>query len=221
MPDITQRHQPSGGALVERMRHGGRRAQLELVDAIAAHVRRTLYRLLGSQAPIELLLEAALLRALSDALEYDTRQPLTLWAQGIAVRSAMSFLGGVRARRQSPPSPDTGHTVRGLLDRVHSRLRDLPPEDQVAFALLHVEGRPLAEAALLMRAQPPTVRKCAERAQQRLLFLARSDRMIAAYLRISGLLCEAARRLEHVPAGPAPRDPVCERIASRLSALSI
>jgi DNA-directed RNA polymerase specialized sigma24 family protein len=202
---------------VERVRQGGRGAQLELVDAIAAPVRRTLYRLLGSQAPNELLLETVLLRALSEALESDRRQPLVLWAQGIAVRSAMRFLGRVREPRQGPPPAKTEHTVRRLLDRVHARLRDLSPEDQVAFALLHVEGRPLEEAALLMRAQPLTVRRCAERAQQRLLFLARGDQMIATYLRISGLLCEAARRFGQVTAGSAALDPVCERIASRLS----
>jgi DNA-directed RNA polymerase specialized sigma24 family protein len=221
MLDTVNRPQASGYALVERARQGGRRAQLELVGAIAAPVRCTLYRLLGSQAPIELLLEATLLRAISGPVEYDQRQPLVLWAQGIAVRIALSFLSGVRKPRQGPPPPETEHTVRGLLDRVHSRLRDLSPEDQVAFALLHVEGRPLEEAALLMRVQPLAVRRCAERAQQRLLFLARGDQMIATYLRLSGLLCEAARRLGQVTAGSAPHDPVCARIASRLSVLSV
>jgi DNA-directed RNA polymerase specialized sigma24 family protein len=220
MLDTRMTDQTCGDVLLERVRQGGRRAQLELVDTLAAPVRHTLYRLLGSQAPIELLLEAALLRALSEAVEYDARQPLVLWAQGIAVRTAMSFLGGVREPRQGPPPPQTDHTVRGLLDRVHSRLRDLSPEDQVAFALLHLEGRPLEEAALLMRAQPLTVRRCAERAQQRLLFLARGDQRIATYLRLSGLLREAARRLGQVT-GSAPLDPIRARIASRLSWVSL
>jgi DNA-directed RNA polymerase specialized sigma24 family protein len=183
-------------------------------------VHRTLYRLLGSQAPIELLLEAALLRALCEAVDYDGRQPLALWAQGIAVRNAWSFLSGVREPRQAPPPSRKDHSVRGMLDRVHSRLRDLPPEDQVAFALLHVEGRPLDEAALLMRAQQPTVRRCAERAEQRLLLLARGDQVIAAYLRISRLLCAAARRFEQAPVGSAALHAVCERIASRLAEAS-
>ena len=189
-------------------------AQLEFLDMIGASMHESLFRLLGGDAPLEQLLEVALLRAINLAGEYVGHEPLALWVEGIAVQIATAYLCGVRVRGPELPAaqPGAGVSVRELLARVRSRLRRLPAEDQVAFALLNLDGRSLLEASRLMNAAPVVVRQRAARAGQQLLFAARRDRMIATYLR----LAERLRAL----AGRVQRERECKRHRSSLRQVS-
>jgi DNA-directed RNA polymerase specialized sigma24 family protein len=194
--------------LMASVARGQRQAQLELLERVGPGMQRTLHRLVGNDAPIEPLLEAALLRAVNRAPEYTGVEPLALWAQGIAVQLAMSYLGG--APPPSPPAapngaeagaelpPKSPPKVCDLLGRVHAILRRMRPEEQVAFALLDLDGRSLRDASSLTGSSPVVVRERASRARRHLLFVARSDRLIAGYVRLSDQLRKLAARLHRL-----------------------
>jgi DNA-directed RNA polymerase specialized sigma24 family protein len=199
---------PGALELTARAGRGERPAQLALLGAIAASVERLLYRVLGGDAPLAPLLEAALLRAINHAAEYAGDEPLATWAERLAVQVATAYLCGARPAETEPrgPANDVGGSVRTLLARVHARLRRVRPEERVAFALLELDGRSLLDAARLLGAAPGVVRQRAARARRHLLFAARRDRTIAAYLQLSERLRALAARLQR------------ERPASRPSA---
>jgi len=182
--------------LMARVSRGQHRAQLEFLQVVGLGIQRTLHRLVGAEAPIEPLLETALLRAINRAPEYLGDEPLALWAQSIAVQVATAYLSAPNTSisRSSDADAEISPKVRDLLSRVHVRLRKMRPEEQVAFALLELDGRSLGEASSLTRASPIVVRQRAERARRQLLFAARSDRMIAGYVRLADQLRKLAVR---------------------------
>jgi DNA-directed RNA polymerase specialized sigma24 family protein len=188
--------------LMARVCLGQRGAQRELLEAVGLGMQRTLHRLVGAAAPIEPLLETSLLRAVNRAPEYTGQEPLVLWAQSLAVQVATSYLGGAPSEPESPHAAESetelAPKIRDLVARVHAILRRMRPEEQVAFALLELDGRSLGEASSLMRASPIVVRERAARARRRLLFAARSDRLIAGYVRLADQLRRLAGRLHRL-----------------------
>jgi len=208
--------------LMAHVSRGRRAAQLALLDAVGACMERTLHRLLGCDAPLEPLLEAALLRALNLAPDYAASEPLALWADRIAVQVATEYLSGPRPVGLDPARAGVGadpSSVRALLGCVQWRLRRVRPEEHVAFALLDLDGRSLLEASRLTGAAPIVVRQRAERARRHLLFAARRDRTIAAYLQLSERLRALAARLQRNRPGGEPRRGVRRLHESVVSAL--
>jgi RNA polymerase sigma factor (sigma-70 family) len=207
--------------LMARVARGQRGAPLELFRSVAPGMHRTLHRLVGGGAPLEPLLEAALVRAVRRAHEYTGAEPLALWAECIAVQVATSYLVG------AAPSPECANAdtsaspaapalkVADLLSRVHAILRKMRPEEQVAFALLELDGRSLREASSLLGASPSVVRQRASRARRQLLFAARSDRLIAGYVRLADSLRRIAGRLNRLRSAP-PRDSSLDRVQGRV-----
>jgi DNA-directed RNA polymerase specialized sigma24 family protein len=188
--------------LMASVSRGQLRAQLEFLETVGLAIQRTLHRLVGAEAPIEPLLEAALLRAINRAAEYVGDEPLVLWAQSSAVQVATTYLGGPKPAAPSAApleaEPELTPKVRDLLGRVRAQLRNMRPEEQVAFALLDLDGRSLDEASRLTRASPIVVRQRACRARRQLLFAARHDRLIAGYLRLADPLRKLAARLQQL-----------------------
>lgn len=189
--------------LMERVGRGQRRAQIEFLETVGLAMQRTLHRLVGAEAPLEPLLETALLRAINHAPEYVGDEPLVLWAQTSAVQVATSYLGANPAAPTPTPAPgeaepDLTPKVGDLLSRVRAQLRRMRPEEQVAFALLDLDGRSLREASSLTRASPIVVRQRAWRARRHLLFAARHDRLIAGYVRLAEPLRKLAARLQRL-----------------------
>lgn len=188
--------------LMDGVTRGQRRAQLEFLETVGLAMQRTLHRLVGNEAPIEPLLEAALLRAINRAAEYAGDEPLVLWAQTSAVQVATTYLAGPNPA--APPGTDVeteaelSPKVRDLLSRVRTMLRKMRPEEQVAFALLDLDGRSLGEASSLTRSSPMVVRQRAWRARRQLLFAARHDRLIAGYVRLADPLRRLAARLHQL-----------------------
>jgi DNA-directed RNA polymerase specialized sigma24 family protein len=193
--------EPASLQLMAEVCSGQRAAQRALLEAIDGRAQRTLYRLLGRDAPLEPLLEAVLMRAIARASEYDGDEPLTLWADRAVVQVAMSYLSSARPIEPRPAVTEASASVRELLSRVQSLLRRVRPEEHVAFALLELDGRPLLEVAVLVLAAPMVVRQRAERARRQLLFAARRDRTLVAYLRLSERLRELAANVPHRSGG--------------------
>lgn len=193
-PGTNFRHE----MLVAIAARGARGAPPEWMTFVGGRVRRTLYRLLGPAAPMELLLERAMAEAAAGWSKYAGDEPVSIWAQRIAVDVALQHLargGAAGGERHCCESARPGG-VREVLATVYASMQKTRPMEQVAFALLELDGRSLSEAAAILGAPAMVVRQRAWRVRRHLLFAARGDRLIARYVRLGARLAALARRLD-------------------------
>lgn len=184
--------------LVAIAARGERGAPPEWMKFVGGRLQRTLDRLLGPTAPVELLLERAMAEAAASWSKYAGDEPVSIWAQRIAIDVAVRHLasgGGAVNDSHCCVNARPGG-VREVLATLYAALQKTRPMEQVAFALLELDGRSLSEAAVILRAPPMVVRQRAWRVRRHLLFAARGDRLIARYLRIAARLGALARRLD-------------------------
>jgi DNA-directed RNA polymerase specialized sigma24 family protein len=186
--------------LVEMSVRGTRSAGTKWMKLVGCELERTLKCLLGPDAPLEPLLESARFQALS-AWPPPVDQPLSVWVQRIAGGVALGHLKG------QPAAPGEGTThparpggIREVLSNLYARLRAMPPQEQLAFALLELNGSSVSEAATVLRVSPTAIRRWAARVRRQLLFAARRDRLLLRYLCIALRLQGLSRRLDRAPA---------------------
>lgn len=179
-----------------------RSAQRSLRDARAACsvgqqlsssvLERTLQRLLGPSAPLDALLESALVEALGS--ESARGEPTSLRAlQRIAAGVALGYLKSTPFGSPEPHERARRGSVRETLFHLHGWLRSSRAEEQLAFTLLELSASPLLEVAAILRVSPTVVREGAARIRRQLLFAARSDRLLARYLRLEPRLVSLLR----------------------------
>lgn len=137
----------------------------------------------------------------------------TLWSQRIATGVAFGHLKNTERAPLEEPSPARTVRLRELLRHVHAWLRTARPPEQLAFALLELNGSSVSEAALILRAAPSVVRTRAAFLRRQLTFAARRDLQLARYLRLGPRLQALLRHWDRaeLSALPGPR-------RSRLSA---
>jgi DNA-directed RNA polymerase specialized sigma24 family protein len=141
------------------------------------------------------LLESGRFEALSSWPPHGD-QPLALWVQRIASGVALGYLKG---QTQAPLEAAAGTRaggVREVLANLYGRLRALRPQEQLAFALLELNGSSVSEAAAVLRVPPAVVRQRAALVWRQLLFAARSDRLLLRYLCIALRLQALTRRYD-------------------------
>ena len=137
---------PAKWTLVERVRNGDPGALAELFHAHSRTVHRVAYRITGSAADADDVLQDVFL-ALPEALgNYDEAGNLEGWIKGIAVRRSLMALRKEKHRRevslsgmQYAPRPDGPEP---MVDRValERALEDLPDPLKVVFVLKEIEG---------------------------------------------------------------------------------
>jgi RNA polymerase sigma-70 factor (ECF subfamily) len=148
----------SDGAHVDRVRAGDSDAFRELVDRYARRVFRVAYRMTGSQADADDVVQETFLRAYRRLSQFESRADFGTWLYRIAVNCAHDVL---RARRTSPLPDgvplDPGALVStaasperlaesGLLrDRLARALESLSAAERAAFVLRHSEGWTISE----------------------------------------------------------------------------
>jgi DNA-directed RNA polymerase specialized sigma24 family protein len=161
---------------------GTRSASPEWSKLVGSLLERTLQRLLGPEAPQELLLEGALFEALSS---WPPRgdQTITLWGQRIAVGVAHGYLKSAASSPETAPSASAG-SLREAITHLHRWLRAARRDEQLAFALLELNASSVAEASAILGVAPAVVRQRAAFLRRQLLFAARGDRLLARYLRL-------------------------------------
>jgi len=175
---------------------GDRSAQRTIFRQLKGSLHSTLYRVLGSNAHMEDLLQKtflALFRALPFYLGED---PLTLWSDRITLRVAGQHLREQRSidtggTSRSEPGPtlrfvtstqDAAEHRRGVA-RLYEQLRRLRPEQQIAFALFELDGRSLEEVAELTGVSLAQARNRTSSARASLWVAARGDEALAQCLR--------------------------------------
>lgn len=170
------------GLRVELAVRGTRSPSPEWSKLVGSLLERTLQRLLGPEAPQELLLESALFEGLSS---WPPRgdQTLTLWSQRVAVGVAFGYLKSTDSSPQIAASAPSG-SLREALTHLYRWLRAARQHEQLAFALLELNANSVAEASAILRVAPAVVRQRAAFLRRQLLFAARGDRLLARYLRL-------------------------------------
>jgi len=180
---------------------GDRAAQRGLFRQLKGALHGTLYRVLGSNAHMEELLQKTFLAVFRALPFYHGEDPLTLWADRIALRVARQHLREPRSH-DGGESPEPGPSLRLVTSsndaaqhrcgvaRLYAQLRRLEPETQIAFALLELDARPLAQVAELTGVSTTQAGQRIRQARAHLWAAARGDQMLAQCLREQ----EAAQR---------------------------
>lgn len=151
---------------------------------VCRNLERVLGRLLGPDVPLAPLLEEAQLQAL-DAWPPPEDEPLSVWLRCIATAVALAHLTTGSLRPSEPPSPPRAGSLREVLSHLYARLRAMPPHEQLAFALLELDGASVNEAAAVQRVAPTTILQRVVRVRHQLSFAARRDRLLLRYLCIA------------------------------------
>lgn len=137
---------PAKWTLVERVRNGDPTALAELYHVHARAVHKVAYRITGSAADADDVLQDIFL-ALPEALaNYDEAGNLEGWIKGIAVRRSLMALRKEKLRREVSLSgmqyPGRQEAADPAVDRValERALDDLPDPLRVVFVLKEIEG---------------------------------------------------------------------------------
>ncbi|MBI4546287.1 MAG: sigma-70 family RNA polymerase sigma factor [Gemmatimonadetes bacterium] len=151
---MSERHWSA--ALVEAVRAGAPEALDELYRAYSPLVHRLAYRIIGSAADADDVLQDVFL-GLPEALRsYEGRAALGEWIRRVAIRTALMRLRSYERRRedalQGTNYSVTDRSVAGMVDRLalQRALDTLPEELRVVFVLKEMEGYPHAEIAHIL-----------------------------------------------------------------------
>jgi len=176
---------------------GDRVAQRTLFRRLKGALHALLYRVLGANTHMEELLQKTFLSVFRALPFYRGEEPLTLWAERIALRVAGQHLREQRTLEGAAdaPSMEPGPSLRWAMSthdgaqhrrgvaRLYEQLRRLGPEHQIAFALFELDARSLEELAALTGVSSAQAERQVTRARARLWDAARFDAALARCLR--------------------------------------
>jgi RNA polymerase sigma-70 factor, ECF subfamily len=139
-----------------------------LVERHSRYVFNVAYRLTGSAADAEDVVQTAFLRAYQQLSRFEARADFRTWLHRITVNCAIDLIRGRRHREvghdpddleaqsagntgtQESPGPDRLLLSTEIRDRVAAGMGQLSASERLAFTLRHVEGLPIREVALAM-----------------------------------------------------------------------
>ncbi len=178
--------------LVERCLTGDHAAERELFRAHRKRVHATLYRILGSNASMDDLLQEAFLNVFRSLRTYRGEASLGTWIDRCTVRVAYAFISQRRSRPvqlelvHDAPSDDATAEQRTLAREaarhLYEALDRMDPKLRLSFTLHAIDGRPLQEVAELMEASLVATKTRVWRARRELAERARRDPVLAGFL---------------------------------------
>lgn len=180
-------------ALAQRCVAGDRAAQRELFDREVRRVHSSLFRILGSNAQMDDLMQEAFFEVFRSLKTFRGESSLRTWIDRCTVRVAYAYLSNKRRRTlpqlelvpdvpDGDPSAEERVLAREAARRLYSELDRLEPTHRLAFTLHAVEGRALQEVAHLMGATLVATKSRVWRARQALEKRARRDPLLARFL---------------------------------------
>jgi RNA polymerase sigma-70 factor (ECF subfamily) len=191
---VASTNYSSDATLARRAASGDRGAQQQLFLQLKGAVHATLYRVVGSNAHMEDLLQESFLAVFRALPSYRGEAKLTTWADRIAVRVAFHYLRRNSSLRAGDRSPDTAPSLRLVtsaedtaehrqgVTRLYAQLRRLKPEYQIAFALFELDGRSIEEVAEITGVSLVAAKSRISRARRKLWDAARRDDVLTNYL---------------------------------------
>lgn len=177
--------------LIRRCRAGDRRALHKLFDRERSRVHRVLYRVVGSNAHMDDLLQDTFLEVFRSLPSFRGESSLRTWIDRCAVRVAYAHF---RRKARSPglepvqdvssgaPSPEERSSRREAVRRLYAELDKLEPRQRVAFTLFAFEGRSLREIADIMDSTLTTAKLRTWRARRILRSRAEKDPLLSEFL---------------------------------------
>ncbi len=177
--------------LVAGCKAGDPAAFRQLFDRERVRVHRLLFRVVGSNAAMDDLLQDSFLEVFRSLPSFRGDSSLRTWIDRCAVRVAFAhfrrkarvpFLEPVNDIGIEGPTPEDRTSGREALRRFYSELERLEPRQRMAFTLFHVEGRSLREIARLMDSTLATAKVRAWRARRTLESRAKKDPILSEFL---------------------------------------
>jgi RNA polymerase sigma-70 factor (ECF subfamily) len=171
--------------LVHGIRAGNAAAMAEFHTRFSAQVERILWGIMGPDHELADLHHDVFVRALQSIEGLKDPEALHGWMNSIAVHTARSaiekrisrrrwtaLLGPRAAPEPARPDPTGQLDAREALRAVHALLAELPVDDRVAFALRHLDGLELADAAEACETSLATLKRRLARAEAKFAKLA-------------------------------------------------
>ena len=161
--------------LVKAARSGSEAAFLELFDEHRLPLYRFAYRMTGSVADAEDIVQECFLELLRPGCSYNPAvTPVGTYLFGVVRNQALKRLAksatAAQGERASSPDASPEHQVlRVELEEVVARaVMDLPVGQREALILAHYEQMAIAEIAQVMEIEPTTVKSRLQRARAQL-----------------------------------------------------
>jgi RNA polymerase sigma-70 factor (ECF subfamily) len=177
--------------LAERCVSGDAAAQMDVFRAHKRRVHATLYRILGSNADIDDLVQETFIAIFRSLHTFRGEATLATWMDRIAVRVAYAHF----AKRNKPvqvhlslvtapceASAEDRSLAREAARRLYAIIEHLGPNQRLAYTLHVIDGRPIAEVARVMNASAVTTKVRAWRARSIVEKRARHDALLASYV---------------------------------------
>lgn len=178
--------------LAQRCCAGDSRAQRDLFHREKRRVHATLYRVLGSNADMDDLVQEAFLEIFRGLAAFRGEASLTTWINRVAVRVAYAHiakrkpapvsLAVVREPAAGDASAEQRAIHREAARRLYAALEKIEPRQRIAFLLHVVEGWPVADVAAAMEATAVATRVRVWRARRFVEQAARRDPSLVEFL---------------------------------------
>lgn len=169
--------------LVDQVRAGNTDAFREIVERHSSRLFKVAYRLTGSEANADDVVQETMLRAYRNIHRFDARSQVGTWLYRIAVNCSMDLMRreSRRTAREiseakvelaslatSEPHPDRLAESGELGDLVGNVLGELSTTERTAFVLRHFEGYTSVEIGQLLGMRPGATRNAVFRAIKKL-----------------------------------------------------
>jgi RNA polymerase sigma-70 factor (ECF subfamily) len=177
--------------LVARCKAGDAQALRRLFDRERSRVHRVLYRVVGSNAHMDDLLQDTFLEVFRSLPSFRGESSIRTWIDSCAVRVAYAYfkrkarfplLEPVQDVSSGAPSPEDRSSRRDAVRRLYAELDNLEPRQRVAFTLFAIEGRSLREIAEIMDSTLTTAKLRTWRARRALRSRAQKDPLLSEFL---------------------------------------
>jgi RNA polymerase sigma-70 factor (ECF subfamily) len=183
--------------LARRCVSGDVSAQMEVFRRQKQRVHATLYRVLGSNADMDDLVQEAFIEIFRSLPTFRGDALLSTWIDRITVRVAWAHI----ARRKPdavrlslvPEAPsreanaEDRVSAREAARRLYAILDRIEPNQRIAYTLHVIDGRPIPEVARVMNASVVTTKVRAWRAARLVEKRAKHDPLLAAFVGEAGV----------------------------------
>ncbi len=170
-------------AVLARARQGDGEAFRTLVELHARAAFGLAFRLTGDQRDAEDVVQESFLRAYRQLARFESRSNFGTWLHRIVVNCAMDALRARHQRREDreaapaddapeaaarQPSPEQLASSAEIRRRLECSMAGLTPQERVAFALRHYEGRSIEEIGRTLGVQKSAAKHAVFRAVRKL-----------------------------------------------------